>query len=93
MSSSGSSILGERPVAARASGRFGSWWDAWWATWCRARCCAVLVLVLATLAPATALPVRADEAAFDQSIRRLAAACVREASATRNKYERPLHFA
>lgn len=68
MSSSGSSTPAERPAAPSPGARHA------------ARCAAALVLAVACLALAATEPARADEAAFDRTIRQLAGACARGSS-------------
>lgn len=64
----------ERPQRRRAAKVYRGLRGAWRGTG--------LLLVLAGLALAAAPPVRADEAAFDQTIRKIAGACARDASST-----------
>ena len=61
-------MLAERPQCRRSA-------KVYWVL-----CSAVLPLVLVVLALAASPSVSADEAAFDQTIRRLAGACARDAS-------------
>ena len=74
MSSSGSSMPAERPQRRLPARGFQALCGAWRST--------ALIPMLAGLALAASPPVMADEAAFDRTIRQLAATCAQAASRT-----------